>query len=133
MSSAAIRVLLLEDDPHYAELAQRYLQAAARGGASIECVGTLAGALERIARGSFDLVVADLDLPDSRGAATVEALAASGHHLVIVLTGNREPALRERVMRAGAYDFLAKDRLDDAALERAVWLAAGEGSGPARR
>jgi diguanylate cyclase (GGDEF)-like protein/PAS domain S-box-containing protein len=124
MSPGAIRILLLEDDPHYAELAQRYLQAAARASANIECAGTLAAALERIARGSFDLVVADLDLPDSRGLATVQALTASGHHPVIVLTGNEEPGLRERVMEAGAYDFLAKNRLDNAALERVVRLAA---------
>ncbi len=92
--------------------------------ARLETSATLAEARARLDAGRFGLVVTDLNLSDSSGLGTVEALARNGEQLVIVLTGDRNPALRAAALECGAYDFLSKDNLSAAALERLVRLAA---------
>ena len=54
-------VLLVEDDPAHAELANRSLSSVK---VSVHCVETVASAKEWLARASADVVLADLRLPD---------------------------------------------------------------------
>ena len=119
-----VRVLLLEDDRSTAMVVERRLRAVESVTCSVECVGTLAQARELLARGRFDLVIADLHLPDSPGLATIESLVRVCQNPVIALTADDDPVLRERAMASGAYDFLLKGQLDAGALERLVRLAA---------
>jgi diguanylate cyclase (GGDEF)-like protein/PAS domain S-box-containing protein len=119
-----VRVLLLEDDRSTAMVVERRLRAVEAVTCSVECVQSLAQARERLARGRFDLVIADLHLPDSPGLATIESLVRICQNPVIALTADDDPVLRERAMAGGAYDFLLKGQLDAGALERLVRLAA---------
>ena len=119
-----VRVLLIEDDRSTAMVVERRLRAVESVSCAVECVGTLAQAREHLARGRFDLVIADLHLPDSPGVATIESLVRICQNPVIALTADDDPALRERAMASGAYDFLLKGQLDAGALERLVRLAA---------
>jgi len=118
-----VRILLIEDDPLFAGLVEAQLRRMPGVESRLEVVGGLADALARLAGGNFDLIVTDLSLPDSQGAATVEALTRAGDQPIIVLTGDATPALRAGVIEAGAYDFLHKDQLSAAALERLVRVA----------
>jgi diguanylate cyclase (GGDEF)-like protein/PAS domain S-box-containing protein len=126
----AVRILLLEDDPIFAELVEAQLRRMPGVDSRLEAVGTLQEARARLAAAplEFDLVVTDLNLPDSSGPATVEALARAGDQPIIVLTGDATPDLRAAVIEAGAYDFLQKGRLSAAALERMVRIAALQAS-----
>jgi len=119
-----VRILLVEDDPQFAELVRAQLRRMPLVESRLEVAGTLAAALAKLAGESFGMVVTDLNLPDSSGVATIDALARAGEQLIIVLTGDQNPALRASAMDAGAYDFLSKDNLSAAALERLVRLAA---------
>src|SRR6267143_774013 len=123
-----VRILLLEDDPTFAELVRTQLRRMARVDSRLDVVGTLADALAKLASDTYGLVLADLNLPDSKGLETVEALAQAGEQLVIVLTGDANPALSTSVLESGAYDFLSKDHLSAAALERLVRLASIQAS-----
>ncbi|MGH8670005.1 MAG: PAS domain S-box protein, partial [Burkholderiales bacterium] len=118
-----VRILLLEDDAHFADLLRTQLRRMPWAESRLEVAGTLAEALRKLAAESFGLVLADLNLPDASGLKAVEALARSGEQLIIVLTGNRDPGMRAAAIEAGAYDFLSKDDLSAAALERLVRLA----------
>jgi diguanylate cyclase (GGDEF)-like protein/PAS domain S-box-containing protein len=118
-----VRILLLEDDPQFAELLQAQLRRMPWVESRLEVVGTLADALKKLSSESFGAVVTDLNLPDSSGLQTVEALARMGEHPIIVLTGNQSPALHASAMQAGAYEVLSKDGLSAATLERLVRLA----------
>jgi diguanylate cyclase (GGDEF)-like protein/PAS domain S-box-containing protein len=118
-----VRILLLEDDPQFAELLQAQLRRMPWVESRLEVVGTLADALKKLSSESFGAVVTDLNLPDSSGLQTVEALARMGEQPIIVLTGNQSPALHASAMQAGAYEVLSKDGLSAATLERLVRLA----------
>ncbi len=88
MPPAPARVLLIEDDVLDQKLFKRTL---AKTHADIVCVGRLDDALERLATTTFDLVVSDLSLPDSRGMETYDRLkAAAGDTPVVLITGHED-------------------------------------------
>ena len=120
----AVRILLLEDDRLFAGRVEAQLRRMPGLESRLEVVDSLAEATARLAAGSFDLIVTDLDLPDSNGLATVQALARLGDQPIIALSGDASPALRAGVIEAGAYDFLQKDQLSAAALDRLARIAA---------
>jgi diguanylate cyclase (GGDEF)-like protein/PAS domain S-box-containing protein len=125
MSAAhRLRILLVEDERASAMVVEEHLRAVEGVDCAVTLEGTLAGALARLAGQSFDLVVADLHLPDAAAAETLAALVRASAQPIIALTADRDPELRTRVLAGGAYDFLAKGRLNDGSLERLVRLAA---------
>ncbi len=119
----AVRVLLLEDDPISEEIVGTYLRRIAGEEAQLLRAGTLADALALLAQSEVDLVVSDLHLPDTEGAATIEALVRAVTCPVIAITSAREDELRDATLACGAYDFLHKSELTEAALTRLVRLA----------
>jgi diguanylate cyclase (GGDEF)-like protein/PAS domain S-box-containing protein len=119
-----VRILLLEDDPDCVALVRRSVQAVRWTELSLDTVGTLGAALERLGEVPCDMVIVDLNVPDSSGLQTLQAVVAATDQLVIVLTALDEPGLRERAIAAGAYDFVQKGQLGDSALGSLVRLAA---------
>jgi len=124
MNQGEVRVLLIEDDRATAMVLEHKLAAVTTVRCRLTLAATLAEARARLARERFDLVIADLHLPDSPGTSTIEALVRECASPVIALTGDEDPALHERAMASGAYDFLLKGQLSSGALERLVRLAA---------
>ncbi len=120
----AVRVLLIEDDEPFAGLVRANLERVEWGELSIEHAATMRDALARLERGGIDLVITDLNLPDSKDLDTVESLVRVTDRLILVLTGERDERLREAALEAGAYDLMSKDRVDHTELERLVRLAA---------
>jgi diguanylate cyclase (GGDEF)-like protein/PAS domain S-box-containing protein len=121
-SSRPVRVLLLEDMQTTVAIVKAYL-AAASSSSLVESTGTLGGALQMLERGEFDLVIADLNLPDCQGIETLERLVKETESLIVVLTIEESPQLREAAFALGAYDFLQKNHLSKAVLGRIVRLA----------
>ncbi|HYD58535.1 MAG TPA: response regulator, partial [Burkholderiales bacterium] len=119
----AVRILLVEDDLDFAGLVCDSLARASGGELAIEHAGTIAEALERLEGRSFDLILTDLNVPDSKGLDTLATLAAPGDRLICVLTGEDDAGLREAAIALGAYDLLGKDDLHPAELDRLVRLA----------
>ncbi len=117
-----IRVLLVEDDSIDAHLAVRALRRA--GDTEVAVVGTLREALQALEDGGYDVVVADMHLPDSTGFNTVETLdrAARTIPILMVSGGGDENAALENVRR-GAQDFLLKGEMDSGLLTRALRYA----------
>jgi diguanylate cyclase (GGDEF)-like protein/PAS domain S-box-containing protein len=120
----AVRVLVVEDDRASAMVVERHLAAIASVACQVEVAPSLAGALARLERERFDLIIADLHLPDSPGAETIARLVAASPQPVIGLTIDGSPELRARALASGAFDYLVKGELADGTLERPVRLAA---------
>jgi signal transduction histidine kinase len=111
LKDAALRVLVLEDEPADAELA---LAALAEGG--FRCAATLAqdrAAFEAaLAQASFDLVLADYRLPDYTGLEALEHVRRRDPLLPFILVSG---ALGEEraveALRSGATDYVLKQGL----------------------
>ncbi len=98
-------ILLVEDNPDHAELIRCRLQV----GASFETLSTLADLRQRVSEGGVDLVLLDLNLPDSKGIDTVEAaVACVGGVPIVVLTSHRDPQLADKCAYAGAFATVEK-------------------------
>ena len=116
MAPRTIRVLLIEDNPHVAELITDGLDGAARrerGGRIafvFEVVGDGQMALERMAQVAPDLVICDIYMPVMDGTQFLRHLRAreqSESTPVIALSAGGPPA-REAALSAGANVFLDK-------------------------
>jgi PleD family two-component response regulator len=118
-----LRLLLLEDDPRLAELV-RHVLADSAPEFDVEHVGRLSTALARLVRQPFSLIVTDLDLPDSRGPATVRHLQRAAPNMpLVVLSGEGELDVALECIREGADEFLVKGTLGFQALGRLIRLA----------
>ncbi len=120
---SGLRLLLLEDEQRFAELV-RHVLAESAPEFTVEHVGRLSTALARLARQSFDLIVTDLDLPDSNGPATIRHLQRAAPNVpLVVLSGDGDLQVALECIREGADEFLVKGTLGFQALSRLIRLA----------
>ncbi len=117
-------ILFIEDDRQFARLVVRLLERLPEISTEVTHVTALGPGLELLADGGWDLVLLDLNLPDSLGLDTLVRLRAGDSQVpVVVLTGLPEEGLSLEVLQAGAQDFLAKEELNQAVLWRSLSLA----------
>jgi two-component system cell cycle response regulator len=100
----AMRILLVEDNEDYAVLVERTLGRSELAAFQVD--------FRRIERQSYEAMLLDLSLPDGYGAFTVSYGCSIANHLpVLVLTGICDDGLAMTAMRAGAQEYLVKDRV----------------------
>lgn len=125
MNGQTTRLLIIDDDPGDVRLIQEYLRDAARTATYLfTTAARLDDALRLLARQEFDVILLDLNLPDSQGLNTVKALGAIAVTTpVIVTTGLADEAMAIDALRVGAQDYLVKNRLNTDGVARAVRYA----------
>ena len=122
--ATGLRILVAEDHPVNQEVARQILQ---RLGHHVEVAGdgrAALAALEQSGRGTFDLVLMDVQMPVMGGleatAAIRDAERASGTHLPIVaLTAHAMRGDRERYLEAGMDGYVTKP-IDGVELTRII-------------
>ncbi len=116
------RVLLLEDNSSDARLVSALLRRSRAEAVITHCV-TISDALDHRSS-DFDVVLTDLNLPDSSGAETVSQLATvfTGVPIIALTT---DAALGLECIAVGAQDFIPKLELKAEALGRAVGFSIG--------
>jgi PAS domain S-box-containing protein len=118
-----IRVLLVEDDPGDARLIAEVLGAADALQCQTECAVCIEDALVRLSQ-TFEVVLLDLGLPDSQGLSTVARMVAAAPDTpILVLTVCEDEELAREALRAGAQDYLLKNRIESNLLARAIRYA----------
>ena len=116
-------LLLIEDNPGDARLFQEMLSDL-RGEYRITWVQTLAEALKEISQHSYQLILCDLGLPDSRGLETASAvIAAASGEPIIVLTGQNDDQMALNAIKAGAQDYLLKNTVTPDLIDRTIRYA----------
>lgn len=112
MHDCPIRILLIEDDRDDVALIQDYLRQSSEVSFELEAVECLRAGIAHLQQGATDVVVLDLNLPDSTGLETLDRLREAAPELaVVVLTGLDSVEMGLKAVGAGAEDYLPKDRL----------------------
>ncbi|MEO5362471.1 MAG: ATP-binding protein [Magnetococcus sp. DMHC-8] len=106
MENPVCRLLVVEDDP-VDQMALKRLLKKERLAFQATMVDSLLQARERLAEGCFEVVVADYRLGDGVALELFEWVQGAP---VIVVTGGGDEAVAIQAMKAGAYDYLIKDR-----------------------
>jgi two-component system, OmpR family, phosphate regulon sensor histidine kinase PhoR len=115
------RVLLVEDNPADANLIDEMLHGSNGTTFALDHTSRLSESLDRLSKKTFDLVLLDLSLPDSRGYATFEAVHTHASHIpTIILTGMDDKDLALRAIRHGAQDYLLKDQVNGVILKQTL-------------
>ena len=108
-----IKVLLVEDNEGDIRLIKELLSHDCPGKFVIETVNRLQEAIEIIKQEKFDVVLADLSLPDSDGMETVSHIQGSNSNLpIVVLSGQESESLATKIVQSGAQDYLVKGQGD---------------------
>ncbi len=117
-------VLVVEDEPGDARLIKLQLLEVGREAFEVHLADSLAAARRVIDTDGLtpDVVLLDLNLPDSAGIATVERCRKLIDAPVVVLTGLDDIAATQAAIQSGAEDYLTKGG-DGVALRKAVRYA----------
>lgn len=122
--TTTIHALLIEDNRIEARQTQHWLGANPDVPIEVEWVDQLSTGLGRLAGGEFDVVLLDLNLPDSRGMETFTALRQRAPEVpVVVLTGSYDETLGILAVENGAADYLVKQDVNGARLPKIVHYA----------
>jgi DNA-binding response OmpR family regulator len=109
----SLKILLIEDNPGDAFLIKFYFEESVLKNAGIVHAEYLKTALDLLSKNDFDIIILDLNLPDSNGISTLsEVLEKRKDAVVIVLTGLQDEELGNETVRMGAQDYLVKGQFD---------------------
>ncbi len=118
-----IKILLIEDNLDYAQLIKRILSKKASSSMEVEHHVSFSAGYERASGGGIDLILLDLDLPDSDSIETMLGIGGGADIPVIVLTGADDESLALRAVQLGAQDYLVKGQVDARLLVRSIRYA----------
>ncbi len=115
--SSSRHVLLIEDDVVDHTIISRALEEYKDTHFICQHAQVLADIPGMLEQNNFDIIISDMDLPDSSGLDTVRALIKMvGQTPIIVLSGNEDKALAAESVHVGAQDFIPKRYVDDTGL-----------------
>lgn len=121
MSSFQTRILLIEDNEGDARLLTELLTFSSPGRYELVQVGTLKEALALLTNHSFNVVLTDLNLPDTDGVNTVKHIQNHNQFIpIVVLSGENSEELALEVVQIGAQDYLVKGQGDGHLISRAI-------------
>jgi len=116
-----IRIVLIEDDYGDAELVNAYLEDEPDQEFSLIHAPLLEEGVAALNDGGADVVLLDLNLPDSTGLSTFTSLHARFPDIpIIVLSGLDDREISIMAVREGAQDFILKGVFDGGLLFRAI-------------
>jgi signal transduction histidine kinase len=124
MSSAPIKVLLVEDDLGDADLICELLEFVDSTSFQVTQSRRLQEALQYLRKEPFDLVLLDLSLPDSHGLTTVSQVCTQAPTVpIVVLSGLEDESAAIEAVQKGAQDYLVKGQVESDLLVRAIHYA----------
>ena len=125
MNKDLVKVLLVEDDAADARLVERLLAGySLHAKFAVESVGSLSEAIECLTNREYDIVLADLGLPDSNGIDTVRKVREVNPRIpIVVLTGLDDEETGLLAIKADAVDYLVKGQQLENMLVRTLLFA----------
>ncbi len=127
-------LLLIEDNPGDARLIKEMLAEQPEGQYHLDWRTDLLSGLAHLAENKVDLVLLDLNLPDSRGFDTfAKVLERAPRIPIVVLTGISDEDMAVKAVKQGAQDYLVKGQADAVHLLRSIRYAIARRAGGDRK
>ncbi|RPJ07425.1 MAG: response regulator, partial [Spirochaetaceae bacterium] len=114
-------ILLIEDDDDDVFIFRNMLAETVDFYFKLEVTSRLSDARQKLEEFSFDIILMDLNLPDSHGLETLKAVQAeSGMVPIVVITGLSDKTMGILAVKEGAQDFLVKGEISGNLLARVI-------------
>lgn len=111
-------LLIVEDDPDDLRMIMSLLDKDERRNYQFEHCGTLSSAIDRLSNETFDAVVLDLGLPDSKGLETLTSIQE--HNIetpMVILTELDDESFAEKALRLGFEEYVPKSALKSSRID----------------
>lgn len=118
--SQPIRVLLIDDDQDSYVLTKHKLSKIPGGNFTVDWAANYEQGLAEIAKNGHDVYLLDYRLGAQTGLDLLREALDAGCKAPIIMLTSENPQVDAEAMRLGAADFLNKDKLDSALLERSI-------------
>lgn len=116
-----INVLIVEDDMLDRELVELRVKIALGGECKFIYCTSLKGTLKALNEKKFDIMFLDLNLPDSKGIETINAVREQdGKTPIIVISDVLGDDFSEELQQADVQAFIAKSRMSTGSLPAAI-------------
>jgi signal transduction histidine kinase len=112
MNTQQIQILLVDDDPQDRRLVEMILaKSYAPGQYHVQTTETLTETIQYLNHVIYDVILLDLNLPDSKGIETIEKVCDVDSHIaIVVLTGLDDEDIGIAAIQKGASDYLVKGK-----------------------
>ena len=121
LTQRTLNLLLVASDRDDASEIVEHLEDMRDMDVSIHVATELSAALQRLSRGDVDLVLLQLDLPDSTGLVTFERAFAFAPRVPILVVSNDDgDEVAIHAVKGGAQDCIPRDDLSPGVLRRAI-------------
>lgn len=115
------RVIIVDDNPDDVRLIEEMLSEAGANSYSVSCHHSLSSGVTSLEEEEADILLLDLNLPDSQGLETLEKVQKGIRGIpIIVLAGIEDKAMAVEAVRRGAQDYLVKGQTEGGLLSRSI-------------
>lgn len=121
MESRKIKVLVIEDDEFIAMVYQDQLSDVTNIEFELDLFTSLVEGFRALEKGQYDVLLLDLNLPDSDYQNTIKRMADIAHRLpIVIMTSTDDELLALKTMNLGGQDYLVKSNLDRTLFIRSI-------------
>ena len=121
MNTQTTHILLIEDNPGDVRLIAELLKDINNFPFELHTEDRLSAGLDYLAKGTTDVVLLDLSLPDSQGFDTfAKTIARAPQTPIVMLTVLADDAMAIKAVQAGAQDYLTKGQISGDLLVRTI-------------
>ncbi len=124
MINKSKKILIVEDEKPVIVFLNEMLSRSKRCTYTIESAGTLASTLAKLEVDDYDIILLDLNLPDSTYPDTLNTIIQKRPAIpIIVITGAYNYDIASQAISYGAQDYLIKGEFDGNVLEKSIDFA----------
>jgi len=119
-----LEILVIEDSATMVQMIDLWLDGGLGSPYTMKSAETLAEGLQLLAQDSTDVIVLDLNLPDSEGLKTFYALREkAGSIPIVIMSSDEDEEAAVTAVRNGAQDYVVKGNFDENLLIRPLRFA----------
>ena len=124
MENRVLKVLIIEDDALITMVYQDQMEASTAADFQWDVYTDLTSGIAALEKGSYDVLLLDLNLPDSDHHNTVSVIPRLSDIIpIVIMTSTNDEFLALKTMNMGGQDYLIKSKLDPTLFIRSMLYA----------